>query len=259
MPIKGGGKKASASAAVEEANKDLEDLDLSGIDFDSITDPDSGPDVPTDDDIPSPEWEEDAPEVPGEEELSLDDLGIPPTDNVSILAEYLPAIKDEIATLVGVVQDQHNYHKTRGEQALASFKALHDSLGNRIDTLEAKVHELVSMVRAQIQGTAPAGKLEDVKHADAKLPPKEADKPKGKTPPAAKTPTVAEVATQVGIPNLPKILSALRQMKDGQELTVDKFKQWLEVKGSVPAAKGAKIVELLKLKGPITKATFPAA
>jgi len=259
MPLPGKGKgKGAAAAKVEEANKDLEDLDLSGINFDDIADPDS-PEVPTDDDTPEPPWEEDAPEVPGEDEdLSLSDLGIPEPDNTSLLAEYLPSIKDEIATLVGMVQDQHNFHKTRGESFTTTLKGLTDSIGNRIDTLESSVHELVSMFRAHIQGTAP--KLEDVKHKDAVEPKKEPAKPAGaKAPPAAKVPSVAEVATAVGIANLPKLLSAMTQLKPGQELTLDKFRQWLNDKAKVPADKAAKIVELLKLKGPITNTTFPAA
>lgn len=257
MPRASSASKGKAANAVEEANKDLDGIDLSGIDFDNVTDPD-GPPLP--DETPDPGWEEESPEVPGDgdDELSIDDLGVPEPDGTSLLAEYLPALRDELATLTGMVQDQHAFHKTRADSMLTTLKALSDSFGARIDALEGKVHELVSQTRILIQGSAPpAGKLEDVKHADA-APPAKADKPAAKTPPAAKIPTVEEVAKVVGIPTLPKTLAALRGLKPGQELTLDTFKKWAVEKGKVPADKASKIVELLKLKGPITKDTFPA-
>jgi len=256
MPLPGGKKQpaakktSAAQAAVEEANNDLEGLDLSGIDFDGVPDPDAVPDLgEPGEDAP---WDDDTPEVPGEEDISLEDLGVPGTEAMSVLAEYLPPLRQAVEELGGKVSDYHAFMKKRDESVLATLKALTSDLSSRIATLEDGQQELIAMVRQLIQGTA--------KPAEEKPPssvPAKEEKP-AKAPPATKLPSYNELTTKLKLPKpLGSCLSVLRNMPEGRTMTTAAFVGWLTGKCTYSAEQANKIVELLKVKDPISNKTFP--
>ena len=244
-------KKGNAQqASVEAANNDLEGLDLDGLDFSGIPDPDAVPDIG---DGPEVLWEEEgAPEVPGEEDLGLDDLGVPGDDAMGILAEYLPPLRASIETLVGQVGDYHGFMKKREESFSAALKAVQSDLASRVGVIEDKQQEILVLLRQLVQGTAPAATAETVQKTVAK----EAKEPKA--PPAVKTLSPADVQKQLKLPkDLPTVLKAIQAMGDGKELTVAAFQGWLAgPKVGYSADQAAKVVELLKVKGPINNKTF---
>lgn len=251
MPIEGQPTKGKGKAsAVEAANLDVSDLGLDDWDFSQVGDPDGGTAVPKVDKAEKIElpWDDDTPDVPGEEDLGLSDLGVPGDEAVSVLAEYLPPIRQSLETLSGQVNDYHVAAKNRGESMLATIKAMTDAFGQRIDTLESSVHELISMQRALIQDTAPKGE-----------PVTKPDKLAKKDPPAPKKLSVAEVGAQLKIAkprDLPTILSALNGM-GARALTVDQFRAWLTgSKVGLSTEVAIKVVELLQVKGPVTCKTF---
>jgi len=249
MPNKKDKKSNAKESAVEAANQDLDGLDLSGLDFSGIPDPDAVPDVGDPGEVP---WDEEgAPDVPGEEDLGLDDIGIPGDDAMGILAEYLPPLRESIDTLSGQVGDYHSFMKKREESFGAALKAVQSDLASRVGVIEDKQQEILVLLRQLIQGTAPAP-AEKVQKEVAK----EAKEPKA--PPAAKQLTPADVQAQLKLPkDLPTILKAIQGMADGKELTVAAFENWLAgPKVGYSAAQAAKVTELLKLKGPITNKTF---
>ena len=245
-PARGKGKDSVESASTD---LDLNDLNLDELDFSKVGDPDAAPDVP-DVDAGELPWEDSVPDVPGEDDLGLEDLGVPGDTEAGLLAEYLPPIRASLETLSGQVQDYHAFSKTRAESVASSFKAMHDALASKLDSVESAVTELTAQVRLLVQGTAPA--------APEGKPVSKPDKPTSKPPAAPKQMTVAEVGAQLKItkPDLPTILSALSRLAEGKGITVDQFRGWLTTKNGLTENQAGKIVDLLKVKGPITNATF---
>lgn len=254
MPRTGGAttskKTTAAQAAVEEANNDLDGLNLDNIDFDGIPDPDAVPDVgEPGDDVP---WDnEDSPEVPGDEDIGLEDLGVPGTEAMSVLAEYLPPLRQSVEELGGKVSDYHAFMKKRDESTIATLKALTSDLGSRLGVVEDRQQELLVLVRQLVQGTAP--KAAEEKPA---TPPAKEEKP-AKTPPAAKVPSYEEITTKLKLPKpLAGVLSVLKNMPPERSMTTAAFVGWLTTKCSYSADQANKVVELLKVKDPITSKTF---
>lgn len=251
-------KGKSAAKAVEVESEDL-GIDLSDLDFGQVGDPDAGPDLPAADSS-EPPWEESGPDVPGEDDLDLGDLGLPSTDDASILAEYIPPLRQAVETLVGQVGDFHDFAKKRAESQQAAFKAVADSLSGKLDDLESKVHDLTVLIRQLVQGTAPKEMA-----AEEKATPTPANgtpkvtKPAGKEkpPPVATRPSLAEAQEKFKLkPPVDKALTVLNGMAAGKELTLDQFKNWLQTKVGWTEKQGQAVIDYLKVKGPVNNKTF---
>lgn len=256
MPRVGGGaaankKTTAAQAAVEEASNDLEGLNLEGIDFGGIPDPDAVPELESPDE--GAPWDsEDSPEVPGDEDIGLGDLGVPGDEAMSVLAEYLPPLRQSVEELGGKVSDYHAFMKKRDESTIATLKAITSDIGNRLGVVEDKQAEIISMLRQLIQGTAPA------KPAEEKPAPPAKGEKAPKTPPAAKLPSYEELTTKLKLPKpLGPVLGQLKKMPDGRSMTTGQLLQWLVKQCGYTAEQANKVVELLKVKDPITNTTFP--
>lgn len=248
MPSAKSKKNSSASSAPASNTGDLPSFEDDGLpdlnvseleDIEAAMSSDGPPPLEdTDDSMPPPFDEDDAPVI----------KGMTP----GILPSSTPAesglIVARLESLINATSDYHNTVMNRLESIVPTVKSLSDSVGNRIDTLESSVDQLVGQVRSlgEIVSRIP-DILEKcfVSNGAASAPvaePNKASKPAKESKAAKEQPkntgrihtgaTAIDVANACGVGNDPgaivrleKVLKALREHTG--KMSFESFVQWL--------------------------------